>query len=275
MGAPSTGAESLQCCGRDGGHQQHGQVPQAEANNNQPLALNEHHQQEDQRNNNNELINNNHIYLNPYFESFSHTIGYTFIDETLTTLPITQATNTPNSNRSFLSTDLSFSTTTRDINSNAGSIEPIRCNRAKDQIRLFKEKFVRNKQRHANATNSHPGDFCGVVGQKQKSVKVKSKNKIPAGRMRGSSGRGGDSDPLMRRPRRRIADKSPKKQPLDQNTELCCFKKKSTSLAIKLHSKCIFQCVSSHGEKAFAITLKHSKYQMHQCLIELLPLAQS
>ncbi|XP_055684618.1 potassium voltage-gated channel protein Shaker isoform X2 [Lutzomyia longipalpis] len=199
MGAPSTGAESLQCCGRDGGHQvQH--VPDAEANNNRPV---DEQEQEDQRNNN-ELLNNNHIYLNPYFESF-----YTFIDETQTTLPITEATNTPLTNRSLLSTaDLSIANA-RDINSNT-PLEPIRCNRAKDKIRLLKEKFVKGKRqkRDDRPTNPLPGDLCAK--KSKQSVKVKRKDAVPA-RMRGASGRGGDSDPLMRRPRRRIADKSPKK----------------------------------------------------------------
>ncbi|XP_055713251.1 potassium voltage-gated channel protein Shaker isoform X6 [Phlebotomus papatasi] len=203
MGAPSSGAESLQCCGRDGGHQvQH--VPVPEANNNREVV---ELQQEDHRNNNQLLNNNNHIYVNPHFDSFSQSICYTFIDETQTTIPITE-TNTPLTNRSFLSTDLSIGTNTRDINSN-GPIRPIRYSRAKDKIRLLKEKFVKGKRQKCSQSPKPLPLDQGAKTNKQ-SVKVK-KNTVPA-RMRGASGRGGDSDPLMRRPRRRIADKSPKKQ---------------------------------------------------------------
>ncbi|XP_059616558.1 potassium voltage-gated channel protein Shaker isoform X3 [Phlebotomus argentipes] len=197
MGAPSSGAESLQCCGRDGGHQV--QRAEAEANNNRAEL-----QQEDQRNNN-QLLNNNHIYLNPHFESFTHSLCYTFIDETQTTLPITE-TASPLSNRSLASADLSIG---RDINSNGPTQPPIRCSRAKDKIRLLKEKFVKGKRRQRCNHTDPPPDQCAKTSKQ--SVKVKSKNAVPA-RMRGASGRGGDSDPLMRRPRRRIADKSPKKQ---------------------------------------------------------------
>lgn len=202
MGAPSTGADSLECCGQaGGGTNRHGdhQTPERDRPN--------HVGRQDYQNNNHIYENHiydNHIYINPIHDNYQYLVTHTILDElTSLTTPISPTTTSSLNNNSLLTpTSLVLSNTSNTKAAVEGD------EKKSNKTKLEKKKTRKDKQNEKE--------------REKLKEKEKKKEKKPIGanaRVRAAAqqsgrggGRGGGDDPLMSRPRRATNSKKESKK---------------------------------------------------------------